>query len=126
MNIHDTYTEIFAGEYAQVWGGDVRVYDDAESVVFQGEAQVNDGGRAIILFGAEGWAKLGGQIWVCKHGTGIVDTGGEAFVEAGSHMTVMPGGTIHQYSEEEWAEAAALTWRNAGGKASTFYFGEQQ
>ncbi len=128
MRVTDLYVEIYAGEYAEVEAGDVRVYGDAEAVVFWGNANVKEGGRAIILGGqlsGEAEVEDGGQAWVCHDAAARVHSGGEAFAVIGSFVTVEPGGILHMYSKEEWPETAVLTWKDAGGRASTFYFGEE-
>ena len=127
MRVRYASVDLHAGDYAEIEGGDVRVYNNAEAVVLNGHVTIFEGGRAIIVgcqLGGDGTVKAGGKVWVCKEGMARVCRGAEGFAVVGSCVTVEPGGMLHMFDEEEWEEAAARTWGAAGGQASTFYLGE--
>ena len=127
MRVNDVYVEIGAGEYADQAGGELRVYYDAEALVFHGQVTVLEGGRAIILGGqlfGEADVEDGGQVWVCNRGMARIYSGGEGFAVVGSCVAVEPGGILHMYSEQEWPEEAERTWKEAGGRG-IFTFGDR-
>jgi quercetin dioxygenase-like cupin family protein len=113
MRIRRSWTEVYAGERAEVDGKHAMIFDSAEALVITGSATVFEGGRAIVLSKGQVYVREGGRAWIYKKGRATVYKGGEAFAVVGSFVTVKPGGVLHMYSEEEWQKVAQLTWKNA-------------